>query len=158
MQAAQNLGLLTDHLRARLCGLTTGNQEDPDADGPAGLHIEVLTFSSAGPEQAKTGMLGWLSLTLSGQLLLDGVALRRTQSGRLRLSFPRPKSPSGREREVVRPIDDAARDAIEDQVLRALGIDSMQGLTSAEDPREGTQEREGSDLAGTAVRDEEADG
>ena len=55
----------------------------------------------------RDGLLGWLSLRI-GNLLLDGVALRRTSRGDLTLSWPARRDRGGRDHPVVWPVDDAA--------------------------------------------------
>ena len=57
------------------------------------------------------------------RLKLDGVAVRRTLSGRLALSFPERRDGNGRSHALVRPFDDATRRAIEVQVFSALARD-----------------------------------
>lgn len=57
---------------------------------------------------------------ISGSIL-DGITLRRTASGRLALSFPSRTAGDGRRHPLVRPVDDAARQAIERERLGQLG-------------------------------------
>ena len=84
--------------------------------------VSIVAFASApNPERAR-GLLGWLTLEVDGLVLLDGVALRRTRGGGLALSFPARTDHRGRRRFCVRPIDDAARQAIEEAVMRAFGV------------------------------------
>ena len=66
------------------------------------------------------GLVGWLSFVLNENLRLDGIALRRTREGDLRLSFPERRDSDGRRHPVVRPLDAEARDEIEAQVFQAL--------------------------------------
>ena len=68
-----------------------------------------------------TGLLGYVGLRL-GDLCLDGLTLRRTTYGELRLSYPARRDRSGRDHPLVRPVDDAARRVIEAQVFEALGL------------------------------------
>ncbi len=84
--------------------------------------IRDVRFSSADQDQAKTGLLGWLSFTFSDTLRLDGVMLRRTADGRLTLSYPSRRDRAGETHYVVRPVSDAARTAIEQHVFWALGF------------------------------------
>lgn len=89
--------------------------------------IEILSFSSSSAEDQERGLLGWLSLAV-GLLRLDGVGLRQTKDGtRLYLAFPTPTDRRGRQKEVVRPRDAAARRAIERQVLAALDFGGGDG-------------------------------
>ena len=88
------------------------------------LDVSVISFTIApAPEQAR-GLLGWLALDVDGLLLLDGVALRRTKSGRLGLSFPERPDSQGRRRPLIRPLDDASRREVERQVFEALGVEA----------------------------------
>lgn len=91
------------------------------AAGPP--RISHVVFSAAPERDVHTGLLGWASFTL-GDLHLDGVAVRRTRDGRLTLSFPERRDARGGRHPIVRPLDDAARRAIEEAVFRALGLDS----------------------------------
>ena len=51
------------------------------------------------------------------------LSLRRTQAGRLALSFPARRDGSGREHFYIRPIDDDARREIENAVFTALRLE-----------------------------------
>ena len=78
--------------------------------------VSSIRYVPAGPEDQQRGLLGWVSCAL-GLIRVDGIAVRRTLSGRLALSFPR-----GRGRHpVVRPLNDEARLAIEEAVLASIG-------------------------------------
>ena len=68
-----------------------------------------------------TGLCGWISLQY-GDLVLDGIALRETLEGRLRLAFPAKTDACGRKYPYIRPVDARARAAIEDAVLQALSL------------------------------------
>ena len=82
--------------------------------------ITILSFSSASPAEVTRGLLGWICIVVEELLRIDGLTLRLTRSGELALSFPAPKDHRGRRQSLVRPVDDAARRAIERAVLRAL--------------------------------------
>lgn len=84
--------------------------------------ITAVRFSAAPRRDIRTGLLGWVSFTL-GDLLLDGIAVRRARDRRLVLSYPQRTDSYGNRHPVVRPLDDAARRAIESAVFRALGLD-----------------------------------
>jgi DNA-binding cell septation regulator SpoVG len=86
------------------------------------IMIDRIELKTAGPEAAETGLLGWISFRLNRRLQVDGVALRRTIEGRHTLSFPARRDRAGNQRFYVRPLDDETREAIESQVLTALGI------------------------------------
>ena len=68
----------------------------------------------------RTGLLGFLSVFV-GDFIVDSITLRRTESGRLALSFPQRRDRTGRSHPVVRPVDDDARRAIEAEILGQLG-------------------------------------
>jgi len=85
--------------------------------------VSILSFASAGAADRARGLLGWLCLDLDGLLLLDGVTLRRTRAGRLTLSFPARLDRAGQRHPFIRPLSDAARRAVEQQVFVALGLD-----------------------------------
>lgn len=63
------------------------------------------------------GMIGWLSFVIDGTLLVDGVALRRAADGRHVFTWPAKHDQYGRTHHVLRPVDDDAREQIEDQLL-----------------------------------------
>lgn len=83
--------------------------------------LSDVCFTRAPEPKAATGLLGWVRFR-AGDLLIDGVAVRRTRSGRVGMSWPKRLSPSGAEYSYVRPVDDPARREIEAQVLDALGF------------------------------------
>jgi DNA-binding cell septation regulator SpoVG len=68
------------------------------------------------------GLVGWVGFVLGGIVQVDGVTLRETAAGALRLSFPERRDGRGRRHPIVRPLGDAARREIERQVFAALGI------------------------------------
>ena len=82
--------------------------------------IVVRSWVKASEEEIRTGLLGFISVFL-GDLVIDGIVLRRTASGRLALSFPARTSRSGHRHPYVRPVDDNARRAIERTILGQLG-------------------------------------
>lgn len=86
------------------------------------LRLSDFAFTPANQRDQQAGLLGFLQLRY-GDLLLDGVALRRSSTGCLVLSFPRRHSRAGAEFHYVRPVDDRARRDLEAQVIRALGLD-----------------------------------
>lgn len=92
---------------------------------PEGMAIGHVRFVAAEPEEADRGLLGWVSFTLDRRLRVDGVAIRKTLSGDLRLSFPSRRDGSGRRHFILRPLSDAARREIEVQVFRALGVEEV---------------------------------
>lgn len=84
--------------------------------------ISGVAFTPATPEQERTGLLGYVTLTFADLLLLDSVALRVTETGRHALSFPCRTDAAGRRHPYFRPQDDRARRIIEDAVFNVLGI------------------------------------
>ena len=88
---------------------------------PAPL-VSSVRFTPARPPHQATGLLGWVSCTL-GVVRVDGIALRRTRTGRLTLSFPARRGRGGEQHAYVRPLDDRARLAIEHEVFAAIDID-----------------------------------
>jgi hypothetical protein len=87
-----------------------------------GIGIDDVTFRGAARVDVEGGLLGWASFTVNGAIRVDGVAMRRTLDGRYALSFPGRKASGGHRHFWVRPLTDAARLAIEHQVLAALGL------------------------------------
>ena len=84
--------------------------------------ISVRTWIRASTDETRSGLLGYLSIRY-GDLLLDGVVLRRTSQGRLALSFPARTDRGGRRHSFIRPIDDDARRAIEAALLGQLEVE-----------------------------------
>ncbi len=82
--------------------------------------IRVRTWIAASEQDAHSGLLGFLSVSY-GNLILDGITLRRTSSGRFALSFPTRTAKNGERHSIVRPVDDGARIAIENELLWQLG-------------------------------------
>ena len=87
-----------------------------------GLRISDVHFTSAHADDRGQGLLGFLSCVVDGQLKLDGITLRQTRDGRLTLAFPERRDSAGRRHPYVRPVDDAARAAIEHEILQALSL------------------------------------
>jgi hypothetical protein len=84
--------------------------------------ITDVDFTSAPPEEGRTGLLGYVAATINGRLRIDGITLRRTADGRLAIAFPARRDAAGRQHPYVRPVDDAARREIELQIFAALGL------------------------------------
>jgi hypothetical protein len=85
-----------------------------------GPEIRVRTWVRGSDDEIRTGLLGYLSVNY-GQLILDGIVLRRTAAGRFALSFPVRTDRAGQRHSYIRPVDDAARQAIERELLGQLG-------------------------------------
>ena len=86
----------------------------------AEIEVRVRTWVKGSDEDQRSGLLGFLSVQY-GTLVLDGLTLRRTASGKLAISFPARTDRSGRKHPLIRPADDAARTEIEDELLWQLG-------------------------------------
>jgi hypothetical protein len=84
--------------------------------------VSGIAFTAASEKDVRTGLVGYVTLTFADLLLLDGVTLRVTESGRHALSFPCRTDSQGRRHPYFRPQDDRARKIIEDVVFAALGI------------------------------------
>ena len=85
------------------------------------LQVTNLRFAPAPMEERPSGLLGWVAFDLGHSLHMDGIALRRTSSGRLALSYPARRDGSGRLHHHVRPIHDSVRVCLERQVFALLG-------------------------------------
>jgi hypothetical protein len=81
----------------------------------------ALCFTPSAPRDKARGLLGFLSCRY-GDLVLGGIAVRRTRDGRHVLSFPVRHDRNGDQHHIVRPVDDDARKAIEAAVFDALGL------------------------------------
>jgi DNA-binding cell septation regulator SpoVG len=82
--------------------------------------IRLRSWVPASAEDVVSGLLGFVSVEF-GHLVIDGIVVRRTADGRFVLSFPMRKDRAGRKHAIVRPIDDDARQAMERQIIKALG-------------------------------------
>ena len=89
--------------------------------------VTSVSLTLASPELRSTGLLGWIRCELDHSLVLDGIALRRTRTGRLALSWPARRDGTGRDHPVVRPLHDHARHLLERQILDQLGADVLGG-------------------------------
>src|SRR5688572_16310528 len=87
------------------------------------MRISSISFSQAPRRDVRRGLLGWVSFDLGGTWHVDGVAVRRTQSGRLALAFPSRIDRQGFEHAFLRPTCDRARRVIERLVLEELGLE-----------------------------------
>ena len=84
------------------------------------MPVHVRSWIKASESEIRSGLLGYLSVTY-GNLVLDGITLRRTAAGRFALSFPVRVDRAGKRHSYIRPVDDAARKAVEAQLLGQLG-------------------------------------
>lgn len=85
--------------------------------------VSGIGFTPATEDDAKRGLLGFVTLVFAEILLLDGITLRVTESGRHALSFPCRTDSQGRRHPLFRPLDDRARTIIENAVFAALGVE-----------------------------------
>ena len=88
--------------------------------------VSSVRFVAASQADQTRGLLGFASFVL-GPVRIDGVTVRRTLDGRLALSFPVRHDAAGRAHAIVRPLDDAARRALEAQVFSALDLKQETG-------------------------------
>lgn len=82
--------------------------------------VRLRTWVKASEAEIRTGLLGYLSVVY-GDLLLDGLVLRRTADDRYAISFPARTDRNGKRHSFIRPIDNEAREAIERELLWQLG-------------------------------------
>jgi hypothetical protein len=85
--------------------------------------ISGVGFTRATDDDMKRGLLGYVTLTFADLLLLDGLTLRVTESGRHVLSFPCRTDGRGVRHPYFRPLDDRARTVIENAIFNVLGIE-----------------------------------
>ena len=86
-----------------------------------GCAISSVRFAPASGADQRTGLLGFVTFT-RGDLVLDGITVRRTCEGRLTLSFPARRGRCGEQHAYIRPLDDRARRDIERQILGAVDL------------------------------------
>lgn len=89
--------------------------------------ISDVGFTPATADDAKRGLLGYVRLKFAELLALDGITLRITGTGRHALSFPCREDRQNRKHPLFRPLDDRARDVIENAVFAALGVERQAG-------------------------------
>lgn len=81
--------------------------------------ISLLSFRPAKPLDRATGLIGFARIQ-AGELLVDGVAVRRALDGRHVISLPSRRSRDGQEHSIVAPVSNAVGRDLERQVLDAL--------------------------------------
>jgi len=84
--------------------------------------ISGVGYTPASAEDARRGLLGYITCTFADLLLLDGLTHRVTQDGHHTLSFPSRTDNHGHRHPYFRPQDDRARRIIEKAIFDALGI------------------------------------
>lgn len=82
--------------------------------------VRLRTWVKASEAEIRTGLLGYVSV-FYGDLVLDGIVLRKASDGRLVLSFPARTDRAGRRHSYIRPANDEVRKAIEAELLWQLG-------------------------------------
>lgn len=83
--------------------------------------LRIRTWVRGTADDERAGLLGYLSVHV-GDLLLDGLTVRRTAQGRLTLAFPERRDRQGRRHPYFRPVDDAARQRFERAVFAAARV------------------------------------
>jgi len=83
--------------------------------------VSDVRYLRADDDLRATGLLGWVSMLLDGRLRVQGVGVRRTQSGDQTLSFPFRDDGYGKRWHYIFPIDERTRASIERQVFDQLG-------------------------------------
>ena len=86
-------------------------------------NVTDVHFVRAGYAEEQRGLLGWASFRIGDRLRADGVAVRRTASGRLALSFPERVDRAGNRHPYLRPLDDEARVELEAAIIGAIASD-----------------------------------
>ena len=81
--------------------------------------LSIRTWVAGTDEEVRTGLLGYLSVTM-GNVVLDGLTLRRTAAGTFAISFPARTDRHGNRHPIVRPVNDDARQQIEAAILRQI--------------------------------------
>lgn len=81
--------------------------------------VAVLAYRPAKAADRQAGLLGFARVQV-GDLLIDGVAIRRARDGRHVISLPARRDRGGAEHSVVAPVSNAVGREIEREVLSAL--------------------------------------
>jgi DNA-binding cell septation regulator SpoVG len=87
--------------------------------GPSPRLVESVVFVASHPADRAHGLLGWVTVTFANVLVIESIAIRQSRAGRHYVSFPAPKGRDGRPRELVRPLDQPARERLEREILAA---------------------------------------
>ncbi len=82
------------------------------------LEVIAVRLVEAEPAKARKGLIGYLTIDLPGDLVIDDATLRRSRAGRPYISFP--KNRHGYEQVFMRT--PSARRDLEHQVFQKLGI------------------------------------
>jgi len=84
------------------------------------LLIDGVEFRAAQRVDVLSGLLGWASFRVGGDLRINSVGVRITRQGRHTLSFPCRRDRANVEHAIVSPTSAAAHQAIEQLVLAEL--------------------------------------
>jgi DNA-binding cell septation regulator SpoVG len=85
---------------------------------PAVQDVRMITAKAS---DRAAGVVGFVTATI-GELVVEGITIRRGLTGELRLGFPRHTDRYGRTHAVVRPADDAVRRELTRAIFDALGL------------------------------------
>lgn len=88
------------------------------------LTVTDASLVAANPAEREKGLLGYLAITVNGRLRIEGLALRRTMTGRISVSFPEKRDSSGRPIHLVRPLDADTQRSLERQILEILAYEA----------------------------------
>lgn len=83
--------------------------------------IKLRSWVRGSDSDMRSGLLGFVSV-IYGDLILDGLTIRRTAEGRLTISYPERRDGRGRRHPLFRPIDDDARLRIEKAIIGAATV------------------------------------
>ena len=84
-----------------------------------GTQIDQVRFHPALPGDRRLGLYGWASCQVA-DWFVGGLAVRRTQAGDVRVSFPQRRDKRGRAHPLVHPLNSSLRREIEAQVIARL--------------------------------------
>jgi DNA-binding cell septation regulator SpoVG len=87
------------------------------------IQVQDVRMVAANASDRATGVLAFVNATING-LVVDGLTVRRGLNGGLRLGFPKHRDRYDRMHAVVRPADDAVRQALTREILGALALDA----------------------------------
>ncbi len=83
--------------------------------------LSGLRFVRAPEYLVRKGLVAWASFELPGGIRADGVTIRRRlEDGTLGISFPGHWDRAGIRHAYLKPVDEAARRALEKQILAAF--------------------------------------
>ena len=84
------------------------------------IHVSDVRCVPSSAKDAASGLLGFVSFRIGNALSVDGVVVRRTLDNRITLSWPCRVDRAGRKHPILRPLDDAARQRLEQLILKAI--------------------------------------